>query len=266
MRQISVYAVGIAMAIVLSFTAFAATEKKSPDAEYLPKNVQPNPSETKHGSPAKVLPTNNFASETLAAEPVSLTPAVGYWLIGLDDEKKVLVVDGRKWEEGNAAGGIAEKAKAIYGERYAEFLDGVKKFAYFPFAVANYVDDFNKGEISVRFKPVSGSVDQAGGIIFNVKPNGDYLILRANALEENLVLFKYVKGKRSSVKWVKNVPTPTKQWHDLKLTVAGKEISGFLDGKKYLDFTLPEPVSGKVGLWSKADSVTYFTDFTVKTN
>jgi hypothetical protein len=176
----------------------------------------------------------------------------------------VLVVDGRKWEEGQSSAGIAEKARAIYGERYAEFLDNVKAYAYFPFAVAKTIDDFKEGEISFRFKSIAGKIDQAAGILFNVKPNADYLTLRANALEENLVLFKYVKGKRSSVKWIKNVPTPSKQWQDLRLVVQGKEVKGYLNRTLYLEHTLSEPVAGKVGVWTKADSVTYFDDFTVK--
>ena len=211
-----------------------------------------------------LLPLNSFSDEKPGAEPISFSPAVGYWTVGTDEGKKVLIVDGGKWEEGKASATIAEKAKTIYGERYAEFLDNVKAYAYFPFAVANYVNDFADGEISVSFKPISGRIDQAGGIIFNVKPNGDYLILRANALEQNLVLFKYVKGKRTRVKWISDVSVPTKKWQDLKLVVKGKDVLGYLDGKEYLKHTLPETVSGKVGLWSKADSVTYFKDFSVK--
>jgi len=53
--------------------------------------------------------------------------------------------------------------------------------------------------------------------LFNLKPNGDYLTVRANCLENNLVLWKFEKGKRSAVKWVRNTPTATNQWHDLKV-------------------------------------------------
>lgn len=74
----------------------------------------------------------------------------------------------------------------MYGERYAEFLDSVKAFAYFPYVVARDISDFREGEISMRFKALAGRVDQAGGILFDLKPNGDYLAMRANALENNL--------------------------------------------------------------------------------
>jgi hypothetical protein len=183
-----------------------------------------------------------------------------------DGGNKVLKVDGSKWEDGKASSGIAEKAKAIYGERYAEFLDNVKAYAYFPFAVATYVDSFKSGEIALRFKPIAGKIDQAAGIIFDAKPNGDYLILRANALEDNLILFSFVHGKRSSIKRAGEISTPTGRWHDLKMILKGRKIEGYLDGKLQLEYTLDRDVEGKVGVWSKADSVVFFDDFVVTPN
>ena len=206
----------------------------------------------------------DFESETLGAEPKSVIPTVGQWIAGVDGKERVLVVDGRGWSRGQPSAGLADKARALYGERYAEFLDNVQAYAYFPLAVAKGIDDFRAGEIELRFKCVAGRIDQAAGIVFNLKPNGDYLVLRANCLEDNLVLFKYERGSRSAVKWIRNMPTPSKQWHDLKLVVQGKNIKGYLDGKLYLEHALSEPVSGRIGLWSKADSVVYFDDIRVE--
>ena len=135
--------------------------------------------------------------------------------------------------------------------------------AFGPLAVAKDVADFRDGEISVRFEGISGRIDQGAGILFNLKQNGDYLTVRANPLENNLVLWKFEKGRRSSVKWIRNTPTPTRQWHDLKVLIAGLKVEGYLDGKLYLEHRLPEPVSGRIGLWSKADSHMYFDDYTV---
>ena len=177
--------------------------------------------------------------------------------------KNVLAVDGRQWKHGQSSAGIAEKARALYGERYAEFLDRVHAYAYFPYMVAKDVPDFHNGEISVRFEGISGRIDQGAGILFNLKPNGDYLTVRANPLENNLVLWKFEKGKRSSVKWIRNTPTPTRQWHELKIRVAGNKVEGYLNGKLLLEQALPAPVSGHIGLWSKADSHVYFDDYTV---
>ncbi len=203
----------------------------------------------------------DLANETAGAEPKTLVPVVGIWRIENEGSKKVLAVDGRQWKEGQSSAGIADKARALYGERYAEFLDRVQAFAYYPYAVAKDVEDFKNGEITVRFEGLSGRIDQGAGILFNLKPNGDYLTIRANCLENNLVLWKFEKGRRSQVKWIRNTPTASRQWHDLKVRIAGDKVEGYLDGKLYLEHTLPEPVSGKIGLWSKADSYMHFEDF-----
>src|SRR5215218_1031754 len=211
-----------------------------------------------------VQPTKiDFSQETIGADPKSMVPVVGVWRIENDAGEKVLAVDGRHWKEGQSSAGIADKARALYGERYAEFLDRVQAYAYFPYAVLAGVENFTSGEITVRFKGLSGRIDQGAGILFNLKPNGDYLAIRANCLENNLVLWRFEKGKRSSVKWIRNTPTPSRQWHELKLRVAGTKVEGYLDGKLYLEHTLPQPVSGRVGLWSKADSRMYFDEFRV---
>ena len=205
----------------------------------------------------------DFSGETVGAEPKSMTPVVGVWLVAQDGNNKVLMVDGSRWKQGQPAANIADKARALYGERYAEFLDNVQSFAYYPYAVAKDIDDFREGEISMRFKPLAGRIDQGAGILFNLKPNGDYLIVRANALENNLVLFQFKNGKRSPVKWIRNTPTATQQWHTLKVRITGKKVEGFLDDKLLLEHELPEAVSGRVGVWSKADSVVYMDDYVV---
>jgi hypothetical protein len=205
----------------------------------------------------------DFAKDTAGAEPTALVSVVGIWRIENEKGRNVLAVDGRQWKEGQSSAGIADKARALYGERYAEFLDRVQAYAYYPYVVAKDVADFSNGEMTVRFEGISGRIDQGAGILFNLKPNGDYLTIRANCLENNLVLWKFEKGRRSSVKWIRDTPTPSRQWHDLKVRIAGTKVEGWLDGKLYLEHTLPAPVSGRIGLWSKADSHVYFDDFTV---
>ncbi len=205
----------------------------------------------------------DLSTETVGAEPKTITPVVGVWTIAQDGNNKVLMVDGSRWKEGQPAANIADKARALYGDRYAEFLDNVKSFAYYPYAVATGIEDFRDGEISMRFKPLAGRIDQGAGILFNLKSNGNYLTIRANALENNLVLWQFVNGKRTSVKWIRNTPTATQQWHTLKVRIAGKKIEGYLDEKLLLEHELAEPSSGRIGVWSKADSVVYMSDYTV---
>lgn len=208
--------------------------------------------------------TTNFDNDTVGAEPKSFSAAVGNWVVVEDGGRNRLSVNGSRWASGQTSAGLADKARALYGERYAEFLDNVRSYAYFPITIMNDHKEFREGTITVKFKGVAGRINQAAGILFNVQPNGDYLILRANCLEDNLVLFKYDRGSRSSVKWIRNTPTPSGQWNELKLKVEGKRISGWLNGKLYLTHELNVPVSGRIGLWSKADSIVYFDDFSVE--
>ena len=189
---------------------------------------------------------------------------VGNWAIVDDGGTKVLGVDGRQWLRGQPAGSLAQNARAIYGSRHEEFIDNVKAFAYFPYAVAKDIDDFHDGKITMRFKLVAGQLDQCAGILFNLKPNGDYLTVRFNGKEDNVVLWTFVKGKRSFVKkGTENVPLQMNTWHSLEIAIRGTILEASLDGKHLLDYTLAEAVSGRVGVWSKTDSVSYFDQYTV---
>ncbi|MCK5807433.1 hypothetical protein KAH37_00460 [bacterium] len=159
------------------------------------------------------------------------------------------------------AEGIAQKAKALYGKRYAEFLDNLDAYKYFPLSIYKGAESVANGTITVSFKAISGRIDQGAGIAFNIKPNGDYLVIRANPLERNIVLFKMEKGKRSSVKWVRNIPHKSKVWHTLKVVINGDKVEGWLNGKKYITYKHKEKIAEKIGLWSKADSYVFFDDF-----
>jgi len=204
------------------------------------------------------------AQEKPGAESKAFLPLVGNWVVTKDGTRNVVMVDGRQWKRGDPSGGLADKARAIYGSRHEDFLDNVKAFAYFPIAVAQGIDDFRNGEISMRFQMVHGALDRCAGILFNVKPNGDYLTVRFNGMEDNLVLWTFNKGVRKFVKRAPDeVPLKLKEWYTMKIAIHGTKLVGFLNGKPILDYTLPEPVSGKVGLWSKTDSVSLFDDFTV---
>ncbi|HKW46406.1 MAG TPA: hypothetical protein VJN70_03145 [Gemmatimonadaceae bacterium] len=206
----------------------------------------------------------DLSPEKVNAEPTKFLPMVGSWVVTQEGDQKVILVDGRAWKKGQPAGGLADNARAIYGARHEEFIDNVRAFAYFPIAVAKDVDNFENGEISVRFQMIGGTLDRCAGIMFDLKPNGDYLALRFNGTEDNLVLWTFNGGKRSFVKrGTENIPLELGTWHEIKIAVHGTQIEGYLDGKHLLDYTLQSPVSGKVGLWSKTDSMSEFADFTV---
>ncbi len=206
----------------------------------------------------------DVAKDKVGAESTRFLSVVGNWSVVDDGGKKVYSVDGREWLRGNPSRSLAENARAIYGSKHEDFVDSVKAFAYFPYSVAKGINDFQNGEISVKFKMISGQLDKCAGILFNLKPNGDYLTVRFNGKEDNLVLWTFNKGVRKFVKrGTENVPLQLNTWHEIKIAVHGTQLEGWLDGKKLIDYTLAEAVSGKVGVWSKTDSVSYFTDYVV---
>ena len=206
----------------------------------------------------------NLSRERVGAEPSRFLSVVGNWVIAEDAGKKVVQADGRQWIKGQPAAGLAAKARTIYGSKHEEFIDSVKAYAYFPYSVAKDVDDFHDGEIAMRFRLLSGQLDQCAGILFNLKTNGDYLTVRFNGKEDNLVLWTFKNGKRSFVKkGSEDVHLKMGEWHRMKIAVDGTQLRGYLDDKVLLEYTLAEPVSGKVGLWSKTDSVSQFDEYVV---
>ena len=119
-------------------------------------------------------------------------------------------------------------------------------------------------EASVRFKPVSGSVDQAGGIAVRLQTPDDYYVVRANALEDNVRFYRVVKGKREQLAGA-NTKVATNTWHTLTLKAEGDRFTVSYDGKELYtasDITFGE--TGKVALWTKADSVTHFDNLTIR--
>ena len=209
----------------------------------------------------------DFSQAVPGSRPKSFSSFVGSWYAAKEKNGNIVyVVDGRKWSRGSLSAGVADKAKALYGDRYAEFLDNIAAYKYFPLAICKSVENFESGTISVRFKTISGRIDQAAGIAFDIKRNGDYLVVRANSLENNIVAFRLRGGRRSVVKWVRNIPVPSKRWQTLKLVIKNGVVRGFLDGERRLEFKTAEKISGKIGLWSKADSYVLFDDFQVNTN
>jgi hypothetical protein len=119
-------------------------------------------------------------------------------------------------------------------------------------------------EVKVRFKPVSGKVDQAAGLTVRVRDEDNYYIARANTLEGNVRLYKVVDGKRRQFAGV-DVEVPKGRWQELGLRVEGDRLTVSLDAKDLFsatDRTFAE--AGRVGLWTKADSLTHFDDLVVR--
>jgi hypothetical protein len=205
----------------------------------------------------------SFDKDATGGPPSEFEPVVGDWYAGEAGGQKGLMVDGTRWRHGTPSANLADQAKRLYGERYAEFLDGVKAFAFFPLAVWKGACPAGDKTLSMKFFPIAGRIDQGAGIAWNIAPDGSYLGARANALEDNLLFFRVVRGKRTIIDTVRGVQTATRTWHTLDVALKGKEMVVTLDGKERLRKKLEAASSGRCGLWSKADSKVLFDDFTV---
>jgi hypothetical protein len=140
--------------------------------------------------------------------------------------------------------------------------------ATFPLLLKNDTS-IKDGFIEVKFKAIAGSEDRAAGVVWRAKDANNYYVVRANALEDNFVLYKTVDGVRRAIDIVgrtggygASVPVPANIWHSLRIDFKGPRFSASFNGKRLFeveDSTFTE--AGMVGLWTKADSVTAFDDF-----
>jgi hypothetical protein len=233
----------------------------------------------------------DLGKEQVGKPPASFEPMVGTWLIAQDGGEKVIMLDGRPWvaSKDNPTRLLLQTARKLYGTNNEELMDNAKQFAYYPVAVLKGLDSFSNGAISMKFKTVAGDSDRCSGILFNVKPNGDWLAVRYNDTENNVAFWEFHNGIRRNLKFsdrAKPFMLDRASWHELKLTVEGAELKAFLDGAPALEYTLGSepvsrrgppnadlypannpvlrpPVNGKIGLWSKTDSTSYFKDYVV---
>ena len=234
----------------------------------------------------------DLSKEVVGRPPATFEPMVGTWVVAQDGADKVIMVDGRPWvaSKDNPTKLLIESARRLYGTSNEELMDNAKQFAYFPVAVLRRLDTFTNGTITMKFKTVAGDADRASGILFNVKPNGDWLAVRYNDTENNVALWEFHNGMRRNMKFnrEKKFVLDRAAWHELKLTIDGADLKTWLDGDIAMEYTLgsmpgpgrnnappnPDlipannpvlrpPVAGKVGLWAKTDSTSYYKDYVV---
>ena len=157
--------------------------------------------------------------------------------------------------------GLAGMITTMIGETYFEILDNIGAYFYFPLAIAKE-SYLKEGVLSLQVKPVSGSIDQAGGLAFGIRNVGNYFVFRVNTLEDNVILFEFLNNKR-----LKRASAPAKlsagQWYHLKVEFSGRRCQCYLDNVPVIDYTAERPLDGYVGLWTKADAVTHFADLVI---
>ncbi len=160
------------------------------------------------------------------------------------------VVDGR-WSVEEVSG--APSGKRVLVQRAAENAFNV---------IVAPAGPYTDVDVSVRFQPISGREDASGGIVFRFN-EGRYYVVRANALENNFRLYSYDRGRHQLA--TARVQSPAlRQWHTLRIVAVGDRIQGYLNGQLLLHHRDSRYRSGRVGLWTKADSITAFDDFEVR--
>ena len=202
----------------------------------------------------------DFLADVDPHRPPHLYIQDGRWQLRQDDGRDICVQDGTSF--GNRVGTrLAGTLARIAGAKATTFLDNIAAYYYFPLAIAR-TDAVGEATLRVRIRPVAGRIDRAGGIAFAIRDPDNYLVLRLNARENNVMLFEFRNGRRQALATAER-KLITGLWYDLQVDVRHDRIIGSLDGEAVLTVATDKTPGGFIGLWTKADSTTWFDDLTM---
>ena len=200
----------------------------------------------------------------LGVAGVALAQGSGPVIVDLSTLSANLEPDFTLWRTGEGEAGkwtIVADPTAVNGQALGQLSNDRTDYR-FPLAI--YKPYSGKDlELSVRFKAVAGTVDEAGGIVLRLSTPDDYYVARANALEDNVRFYRVVKGRREQLAGA-DLKVSANQWHMLTLRAEGERFTVSFDGNGLFsaqDGTFRD--AGKVALWTKADSVTYFDTISI---
>ncbi|MBI5233812.1 MAG: pyruvate, phosphate dikinase [Deltaproteobacteria bacterium] len=185
----------------------------------------------------------------------------GLWRQAVEEGRACCVQDGSR-SGYTISSGVAGIMGKIAGTALQDFLDNIEAYYYFPIAIVRDLE-IAEGTVNVKVKPAGGHIDRAGGLAFGIRDVNNYFVLRTNALEDNVILFEFLNSrriKRASV----NKTIETDKWHTLRVDVKGGLIQGYLNGEQVIEYVSDKQLKGFVGLWTKADSVTYFDELVIE--
>ncbi len=174
-----------------------------------------------------------------AQSPLVVDPLVGHWETAREGGAAIVVADARKWRTDQAT-------------------------TPFPVAAVRGVDGFTDGVLSVKFKLIAGESDQIAGLAFGITPGGaTYYSVRYTTTDGNIALWEFDGDRKRILEGKDHLQLPLNEWHEIRVELRGTRLTGSINGRLDLEYTLPRPVTGRVGLWTKRDSVTAFKNFTV---
>lgn len=175
------------------------------------------------------------------------------------------VVSGDGAADAVSATSAGESATAIFGKVEPVFVTNVTAPAAFALAVLPEHGRVSSGTYRAEFNLVSGASDQTAGLVFDLRPTGEYLFMRYNTREGNVALWRYADGKREAVaKSDHEIQLPLGAWHRISVSINGTKVTGIVNDTMRLEHDLQRPVQGHLGFWTKRDSVTQFRQIAVQ--
>lgn len=251
----------LAIALAAGLAACGGRLARDAGGDTSPAGADSAGSAADHGAAGESMAAD-FDGEAAGQAPRDFAPLVGAWAIGAGEAGEGLVFDGSAGGPTPAAD-LAALASDLFGKDGSLLTAAVTAAPLYAFCAYRPLGLMADGRVSVRFRP-DGSGDQAAGIVFGLRANGDYLVARANGPEANLVLISVQGGRRNLVARQTGVAVAADAWHDLRVTVSGAAVTAQVDEQPALKVTLPAVPEGRVGLWSVSDRAVRFDDFAVE--
>jgi hypothetical protein len=188
----------------------------------------------------------------------AFVPLVGLWRTGVEDGRATVTIDGTARSLAVNEAGV----KTTFGGEAPAFIKVMSSPDVFPLATVQDVTAFREGQLSIEFKILAGATDQTAGVVFNLRPDGTYQYARYNTKDGNVAVWKFENGTRTVLAHGElHEQLPFGVWHRLVVDVKGRAVTATVNGKLRVTHTLDRDVNGRVGLWTKADSVTSFRAF-----
>ncbi len=207
--------------------------------------VAVSPGAQRSGAPSTAAPT---------------IPVIGHWITAIEAGAVVVTADATKWD-GAPPADPDGLARTLFGTATADpaFRTNVLASGAFPQAVLTEIPTFSEGTLRIDFKLIGGASDQTAGLVFDLRPTGDYLYVRYNTRDDNVALWRFTKGQREVIAHgAAHRRLAMNAWHPLVLTVRGTKVTATAAGDLRVEDTLDRPVAGRVGMYTKRDSISAF--------
>lgn len=208
--------------------------------------------------------TADSAAPVMTPGPSSpLSGVVGHWSDTTVD-MPALVANGEQWSGQHERAELEQASRRLFGAVDDSFIANTSAAGAFPFAVAAGIESFTSGTLSTQFNLIGGTSDQIAGVLFGLRPTGEYFYVRYNTKDGNVAVWKFAGGERTVLKHGDvHRQLPLGAWHQLVVEVRGRQVRGYIAGDTTIsvEHTLEVDPVGRVGVWAKRDAITAFRDF-----